>query len=96
MLVKVPSFSATMAAGIRKTSVLMVLGSSFPLLTSGESRQKVAVSISNKSRTTSQSRCPSPSRMYPVSMPPTAGFCPITNIPLRKPSMIAMNMGNIE
>ena len=56
MFVKVPSFSETMAAGIRKTSVLISSVLSSPLFISGESFQKLADSISKRSRTTSQSR----------------------------------------
>ena len=52
---KLPSISATAAAGMKNTSVLISSGLSWPLFTSGESFQKLAVSVSYRSRTTIQS-----------------------------------------
>ena len=53
VFVNVPSFSTCEATGMRNTSVSIASGRSSPERTSGESRQKVAVSISARSRTTS-------------------------------------------
>ena len=56
VLVKVPFFSTWVAAGRKKTSVAMSAGATSPVSISGASCQKAAVSISTRSRTTSQSR----------------------------------------
>jgi hypothetical protein len=74
--VKVPSFSACVAAGMKKTSVPIVSGASSPVSISGDSFQNVADSIICRSRTTSQSRLASPKRfMRPLGCP-TVGFSP--------------------
>ncbi len=70
MLVNVPSFSVLEAAGIKNTSVLIARGSGH----SGPLCQKTAVSISNQSRTTSQSSCFSASRLSRPFGRPAAGF----------------------
>jgi hypothetical protein len=56
VLVKQPSFSTWVAAGMRKTSVPISSVRSSPLRTSGESFQNEALSISASSRTTSHLR----------------------------------------
>src|SRR4051812_23641303 len=89
VLVKQPSFSTCPAAGIRKTSVLMSVVLSSPRSTSGESYQKLAVSISTRSRTTSQSSCARARRSSRAFGAPTAGFCPRTNSPSSPPSAIS-------
>ena len=63
VLVKVPFFSTCEAPGIRKTSVAMSAVATSPLSISGASYQKAAVSISTRSRTTSQSRPRSAARL---------------------------------
>ena len=55
MLVKVPSFSVWAAAGSRNTSVPMSAVRSSPVSISGALYQNDAVSVSTRSRTTSQS-----------------------------------------
>ena len=72
MLVSVPSFSAAAAAGKKKTSVFIDVGSG----PSGPLYQKQALSISNQSRTTSQSSCLRASRASPAFGEPAAGFWP--------------------
>jgi hypothetical protein len=74
--VKVPSFSACEAAGTKKTSVPIVSGASSPVSISGASYQKLADSISCRSRTTSHSRLASPRRFMRAFGCPTAGFSP--------------------
>ena len=69
MFVSVPSFSDAAAAGKKKTSVLIVFGSG----ASGPLYQKQAVSISNQSRTTSQSSSRSPLRASGAFGAPPAG-----------------------
>ncbi len=86
VLVNVPSFSTWLAAGMRKTSVWMSCVFSSPDVTSGESRQKVALSISARSRTTSHFRLASARRCRPACWEPTAGFWPMRNSPSRPPS----------
>ena len=76
MLVKVPSFSVWAAAGRRKTSVPMSAVTSSPVSISGPSSQKVALSISTRSRTTSQSSSASARRCIRLLDEPTAGFWP--------------------
>ena len=76
MLVKDPSFSVWAAAGSRKTSVLMSVVLSSPDSISGEAYQKAALSISTRSRTTSQSRPASAIRCSLELADPTAGFSP--------------------
>ena len=72
MLVSVPSFSGLAAAGMKKTSVLISDGGG-PF---GSFFQKVALSVSNQSSTTSQSRLRSPARCSPAFGPPPPGFWP--------------------
>jgi hypothetical protein len=54
-LVNEPSISATWAEGKRKISVGICSGLTSPLLTSGAAYQKLAVSVSKLSLTTSHS-----------------------------------------
>ena len=96
MLVKCPSFSTCEAAGIRKTSVWMSSARSSPERTSGLSRQNVAVSSSERSRTTSHLRWASARRCRPECCEPTAGFWPITNSPSRPPSSARSMVGKCE
>jgi hypothetical protein len=77
-LVKVPSFSVCAAAGKKKTSVRMSSVRTSPRAISGASRQKSAVSVTAKSRTTSQSSSRSPLRCSAPCIEPTVGFSPIT------------------
>ena len=65
-------------------------------LTSGLSFQKLAVSVSYRSRTTSQSSFASACRWNEAFWPPTAGFWPIAKKPLILPSDIATNIGMCE
>ena len=74
MFVKQPAFSTCAAAGIRNTSVSMSSVRSSPDCTSGESRQKLAVSSSFMSRTTSHLIFASARRCSPACWEPTAGF----------------------
>ena len=76
MLVKEPSFSVCAAAGRKNTSVPMSSVRSSPDSISGPSFHQVALSISEKSRTTSQSSFAMPSRCSLALAEPTAGFCP--------------------
>ena len=76
--VNVPDFSTWLAAGKKKTSVSMSSVRSSPLAISGESFQKVADSMSWKSRTTTHLRCVIASRCILPWAEPTAGFCPST------------------
>ena len=76
VLVKLPSFSVCAAAGRKNTSVLMSQVRSSPASISGPSFHQVALSTSEKSRTTSQSRLAMPSRCIRALAEPTAGFSP--------------------
>ena len=96
VFVKQPSFSTWAAAGIRNTSVWMSSGRSSPDCTSGESRQKVAVSISAMSRTTSHFSLASARRCRPACCEPTAGFWPITKKPSTPPSSIRIVVAKCE
>jgi hypothetical protein len=87
-LVKAPFFSVCAAAGMKKTSVPTSSGTSSPDSTSGESCQKVAVSIIEKSRTTSQSSLAMASRCSLLLADPTAGFWPAHTKPRTPPSSI--------
>jgi hypothetical protein len=71
-LVRVPSFSGPAAAGMKKTSVLISEGGG-PV---GSFFQKTALSVSNQSRTTSQSRWRRPARCRRALGPPPPGFWP--------------------
>ena len=73
MLVKVPSFSADAAAGMRITSVPIEEGSA-----PGAFDQKLAVSVSKRSRTTIQSRRAKALRTSAELVFPAAGFWPST------------------
>ena len=77
VLVKLPAFSVCAAAGMKNTSVPMSPVHSSPDSISGPSFHQVALSMSEKSRTTSQSRFAMPSRCSPPLAEPTAGFSPI-------------------
>ena len=72
VLVRLPSFSGEAAAGMKKTSVLISAGRG----AFGSLFQKTALSISNQSRTTSQSRLRRPARCNPALGPPPPGFWP--------------------
>ena len=85
-----------MAAGIRKTSVAISSVFSSPDSTSGASFQKVAVSISARSRTTSHFSDASARRCRPECCEPTAGFWPITNSPSSPPSSARSIVGKCE
>ena len=76
VLVKLPDFSVCEAAGKKNTSVPMSSVRSSPVSISGPSFHQVALSISWKSRTTSQSRLAMPSRCILAFAEPTAGFSP--------------------
>ena len=78
MFVNEPSFSTCAAAGRKKTSVGISSVFSSPDSISGLSYQNAAVSISTRSRTTSQSSFASPSRFARALALPTAGFSPAT------------------
>ena len=69
MLVRLPSFSGAAAAGMKNTSVLISAGGG-PL---GSFFQKTALSVSNQSSTTSQSRLRSPARWRPRVGPAAGG-----------------------
>ena len=71
-MVRLPSFSGMEAAGMKKTSVLISDGLG-PL---GSLFQKTALSVSNQSATTSQSRLRRPARCRPALGPPPPGFWP--------------------
>jgi hypothetical protein len=76
VFVNEPAFSTCDAAGRRKTSVGIASVRSSPVSISGPSRQKEALSMSNRSRTTSQSSRASASRWSREWALPTAGFSP--------------------
>ena len=78
VLVNEPLFSVCAAAGMKNTSVLMSSVTISPVSISGPSFHQVALSMSEKSRTTSQSRFAIPSRCIFVLADPTAGFSPIS------------------
>ena len=88
MLVKLPSFSVCAAAGMKKTSVPISSGRSSPSSISGESCQKAAVSVSWRSRTTSQSSLDRAMRWSLVFAEPTVGFWPTAKNPFTPPSSI--------
>ena len=96
VLVKVPSISATWAEGKKKTSVWMSSVRIEPSTTSGALYQKAAVSVSKLSLTTSQSSLPSAARWKRAFWPPTAGFCPMANMPRTRPSLMAIIIGMWE
>ena len=73
---------------MKKTSVPICSGESSPVSTSGLSYQNAAVSISTRSRTTSQSSFDSASRLTRPFEEPTAGFSPATMYPLTLPCSI--------
>ena len=70
---KLPSYSATWAAGKKKISVWMSWLRTWPVVTSGAFFQKVAVSVSQLSLTTSHSSLPSPLRST-LALSEVAGF----------------------
>ena len=76
MLVKLPLFSVCAAAGRKNTSVPMSSVRISPVSISGPSFHQVALSISEKSRTTSQSSLAIPIRCIRPLAEPTAGFWP--------------------
>jgi hypothetical protein len=84
VLVKVPSFSADAAAGMRITSVPTVDGSA-----PGAFDQKLAVSVSKRSRTTIQSSFFSASRTSAELVFPAAGFWPSSRYPLTFPASMS-------
>ena len=92
MLVNDPSFSVWAAQGKKKTSVGMSLGLTSPRSISGASRQKSADSITEKSRTTSQSSLRIAARWRAPCIEPTVGFSPIRKYPLTTPSAMAVTV----
>ena len=76
VLVKLPFFSVWAAAGRKNTSVPMSSVRISPVSISGPSFHQVALSMSEKSRTTSHSSFAIPSRCILVFADPTAGFSP--------------------
>jgi hypothetical protein len=80
-LVKLPLFSVCAAAGRKNTSVVMSSVRSSPVSISGPSFHQVALSIMEKSRTTSQSRFAMPRRCILALAEPTAGFSPTRKYP---------------
>ena len=88
MLVKLPSFSVYAAAGMKKTSVPMSSLRTSPDSISGESCQKAAVSVSLKSRSTSQSSFDSAMHCSLAFAEPTVGFWPTAKNPFTPPSSI--------
>src|SRR5882724_12942508 len=95
VLVKLPSYSATWAAGKKKTSVWTSALFRWPLAISGLFCQKVAVSVSQLSLTTSHSSLASPLRST-LALSEVAGFWPTQSIPFTRPSFIATNIGRCE
>ena len=93
MLVKVPSFSVCAAAGRKNTSVPISSVRSSPVSISGPSYQNEALSISWKSRTTSQSSFAIASRCRRELPEPTAGFSPSTKKPFTLPSRMSIIVG---
>ena len=69
VLVKLPDFSVCAAAGKKNTSVAMSSVRSSPVSISGPSFHQVALSISEKSRTTSQSRLAMPQPLHLARWP---------------------------
>ncbi len=92
VLVKLPFFSVCAAAGRKNTSVPMSSVISSPVSISGPSFQNVADSISEKSRTTSQSSLAMPSRCSFPLADPTAGFSPSRKYPLQSPASCAIRV----
>ena len=87
VFVNVPSFSRCDAAGMRNTSVAHSSGRSF---------QKLADSISARSRTTSHFRCRSARLCSPACWDPTTGFCPMQTRPSSPPSSARSIVGKCE
>ena len=84
--------SEAAAAGKKKTSVLIVFGSG----ASGPLYQKHALSISNQSRTTSQSSSVSPLRLSPAFGEPAAGFWPKRKKPRTSPRAMRIAVASCE
>src|SRR4029453_5137392 len=95
VLVNVPSYSAICEDGRKNTSVWMSCGLTFPLLTSGAFFQKVAVSVSQLSFTTSHWSLPRPLRSR-LAWSDVAGFWPMQYMPLTRPSAMAANIAMCE
>ena len=95
VLVNEPSYSATCADGKKKTSVLMSAGLTLPLFTSGADCQKVALSVTQLSLTTSHSSLAMPRRSS-SALSDVAGFCPMQSMPFTRPSFMATNIGRCE
>ena len=89
VLVKEPSFSTCEAAGRKNTSVAMSSVASSPDSISGASYQKLADSISTRSRTTSQSSLAMARRWSRQLDDPTAGFSPSRKKPRTLPSAMS-------
>jgi hypothetical protein len=89
VLVNDPAFSTWEAAGRKNTSVPMSSVTSSPVSISGASFQKLADSISTRSRTTSQSSLANALRCSPELADPTAGFSPSRKNPFTVPSSMA-------
>jgi len=95
VLVNEPSYSATCADGKKKTSVLMSAGLTLPLFTSGAACQKVALSVTQLSLTTSHSSLAMPRRSS-SALSDVAGFWPMQSMPFTRPSFMATNIGRCE
>jgi hypothetical protein len=92
---EVPSVSATWADGRKKISVLMSATLTSPLLTSGAFFQKVALSCSQLSLTTSHSSLRIAARSS-FALSEVAGFWPTSSMPFTRPSFMATNIGRCE
>ena len=95
VLVKLPSVSAICADGKKKISVLMSAGFTWPFFTSGAFFQKVALSCSQLSLTTSHSSARMPARSM-RALSDVAGFWPMRSMPFTLPSFMATNIGRCE
>src|SRR2546427_12395785 len=95
VLVKLPSISATWAEGKKKTSVLMSWVLTSPLLTSGAFRQKVALSCTQLSLTTSHSSLRRPARSR-RAFNEAARFLPGSIIPFNLQFVIPPNLDRSE
>ena len=95
VLVKLPSYSATWAAGKKNTSVRMSWLRTWPRVISGLFCQKVAVSVSQLSFTTSHSSLARPLRST-LALSEVAGFWPTQRSPFTRPSFMATNIGRCE
>jgi hypothetical protein len=95
VLVKLPFFSVCAAAGRKNTSVLRSSVRISPVSISGPFCHQVALSVSEKSRITSQSRFARPSRCMRALAEPTAGFWPSSMYPVHTPSSWARTVSKV-